>query len=264
MRSQIPMLEWLKAAVETAGKVALDYFGKEIEIETKPDGSKVSAADYAVNDSLEKQLRALDPSSDWLSEESPENPRRIHSDRIWIIDPIDGTSSYLQGNRDWTIVAALIENGHPVLGAVYNPVRSEMFLSAKGQGAQLNGVPITTNTTSELKEAHIITSKSHFKRTFKEAESELPSFGWRCSMAYRIALVASGQVDATLSLTPKSDWDIAASHLILEEAGGKISTPNGTPITYNNRDLRHEGVAASNNNLYTSIIQRTKMSLEHQ
>lgn len=251
-----PKLSLLETAIIKAGDVALNYFDKPIDIEIKPDGSQVSEADYAVNATLETELKALDPEIAWLSEESPIDPDRQKASRIWIIDPIDGTSSYLQGAKDWTVVAALIENNQPILGAVYNPIRSELFLAQKGKGATLNGQPICCSDTTELKDASIITSKGHFKRTFQDVGPH-PSYKWRCSMAYRIALVASGQVDATISLTPKSDWDIAAAHLILEEANGSMGTPDGKPISYNNSELRHRGIVAATNTLYTSIINKT-------
>jgi len=249
----------LTDAVTKAGNLALDYFGKTIEIETKPDGSKVSQADYAVNNYLEQTLCPLDPAISWLSEESVPSNDRLDAKRVWIIDPIDGTSSFLDHKPDWTIVAALVENGHPILGVVYNPVHNELFQSQKGCGALLNGNPIKTSPTKHLKDAHIITSKSHFNRTFQD-KTDQPSYKWRCSMAYRIALVAAGHVEATISLTPKNDWDIAAAHLILEEAGGKIGKPDGTPITYNNAELRHSGVVAATNTLYTSLIERTSVA----
>jgi len=259
MAPQISLLTELKTTVKQAGALALEHFGKDNEIEIKPDGSKVSAADYAVNEFLQTHLTALDPSIGWLSEESPMPEDRLTTSRLWIVDPIDGTSSFLNDAPDWTIVAALIENGQPVLSAVYNPVHDQLFLAQKGHGAQLNDKPIQASSTSDLNEAKIITSKGHFNRTF-ENQKERPSYFWRCSMAYRICLVASGDVDATISLTPKNDWDIAASHLILEESGGKIGTPKGKAISYNNRELRHVGVVAATNKLYTPLIEKTSQA----
>lgn len=259
MSAHISLLTDLKTIVKKAGAVALEYFGKPNEVTTKPDGSKVSAADYAVNDFLKAQLTALDPSIGWLSEESPLPENRLTTSRLWIVDPIDGTSSFLNDAPDWTVVAALIENGQPILSAVYNPVHAQLFLAQKGQGAQLNDKPIQTSATVDLNKARIITSKGHFNRTF-ENHKQRPSYIWRCSMAYRICLVACGEVDATISLTPKSDWDIAASHLILEESGGKIGTPKGQAISYNNRELRHVGVVGATNNLYTPLIEKTSQA----
>ncbi len=259
MTSQISLLNELKTIVKNAGAVALEHFGKPNEVKIKPDGSKVSAADYAVNDFLQTRLCALDPSIGWLSEESPLPGNRLDTSRLWIVDPIDGTSSFLNDAPDWTVVAALIENGQPILSAVYNPVHDQLFFAQKGQGALLNNEPIQVSSTVDLNKAKIISSKGHFKRTF-ENQKERPRYLWRCSMAYRICLVACAEVDATISLTPKSDWDIAASHLILEESGGKIGTPKGKTIRYNKHELRHVGVVAATNGLYDPLIEKTSQA----
>ncbi len=253
-KTQDQLFNGLKTTVQTAGELALSHFGKEIKIETKPDGSQVSEADIAVNDHLQSTLTALDPTIGWLSEESPPDTSRRDQQRLWVVDPIDGTSSFLRHEPDWTISVALVENNHPILAAIYNPPRGELYLAQKEQGATLNGDKLQTSEGKQLKDAEIITSKSHFNRTFKDI-SEKPSFFWRCSMAYRIALVAAGKVDATLSLTPKSDWDIAAAHLIIEEAGGQIGTASGEKISYNRQELRHPSVVAASNTLYSSIIK---------
>ncbi len=254
-----PLSSGLISAIKKAGALALDHFGTSLKVDTKSDGSKVTSADYAVNHLLESELRPLDKNIAWLSEESPVHKDRLSANRIWIIDPIDGTSSYLNEDQDWCIVAALVEKGIPILGAVYNPLSRELYFAEKHKGATLNERPLKTSPVNSLDDAVIISSKGHFNRTFQQ-EGGKPDRFWRCSMAYRIALVAAGKAEATISLTPKSDWDIAASHLILEEAGGKISTPDGSEIIYNKPLVTHKGIVASNNALYTEIISKTAVA----
>lgn len=256
MAEASPLFEQLKQAVQKAGALAVTHFGTDISIETKADGTKVTAADYAVNNLLHDHLAPLSKDIGWLSEETPPDDRRLTQPRIWIIDPIDGTHAFLRGDPDWTIVAALIENNEPVIGAVFNPVTEQLFMAEKNNGATLNGNPIHTTAEANLKTAHIIAPKSQFNRVFKEADVE-PRRSWRCSMAYRIALVASGDADATISLTPKCDWDIAAADLILKEAGGKISTQSGVDLSYNKPKIRHTGVVASNGPLFNTLIKKT-------
>ncbi|GJM03800.1 MAG: 3'(2'),5'-bisphosphate nucleotidase CysQ [Rhodomicrobium sp.] len=256
MPLRTPLYEHLQETVIRAGDLAGELFRKDIHIETKPDGSKVSEADYAVNEFLQQKLCAFDPSYSWLSEESPVTDERLDAKRTWIIDPIDGTHSFLKGDTDWTIVAALIEKGEPVLGAVYNPVLNELYMAEKGSGAQLNGIDISTNSSEHVKNAHIIASKAQFDRVFPD-ETTAPKRSWRCSMAYRIALVAAGKADATISMTPKNDWDIAAAHIILEEAGGQMTTQKGVKLRYNKPKLKHSGVVASSTPLYKNLIQIT-------
>lgn len=250
------MFDQLKQTITRAGELALKYFGEDVKIDIKADGSQVSAADYAVNTLLQSELTSLDTSIGWLSEESPLDQYRLESQRTWIIDPIDGTRGFLENQPDWTIVAALVENGRPILAAVYNPVKSELYMAQKNKGAFLNDRPIQTNQLSDILSAHIISSKGHFNRTFTEAPQPAKRT-WKSSMAYRIALIASGAADATISLTPKNDWDIAAAHLILEEAGGKLATHTGSPLIYNKEDIRHKSVVGASGELYNSIIERT-------
>ncbi len=256
MAEACPLFDHLKQAVQKAGALAVTHFGTDIDIETKADGSKVSAADYAVNNLLHEHLSNLDDDIGWLSEESPPDERRLTQARVWIIDPIDGTHAFLRGDPDWTIVAALIENNKPVLGAVFAPVTNQLFMARKDGGATLNDQPIKTSLEPDLNAAHIIAPKSQFNRVFKQTGDE-PRRSWRCSMAYRIALVASGDADATISLSPKCDWDIAAADLILREAGGQISTQSGVDLRYNKPKLRHTGVVASNSPLFANLIRKT-------
>lgn len=250
------LYQHLQETIIRAGERAGEYFRKDITIETKPDGSKVSVADYAVNDLLKAELTAYDPRIAWLSEESEVSDERLDARHIWIVDPIDGTHSFLKGDKDWTIVAALIEEGEPILGAVYNPVQQELYMAEKGSGATLNGTPISVTDTENLKDTKIIASKSQFERVFSN-DHERPNRFWRCSMAYRIALVAAGKADATISMSPKNDWDIAAAHIILDEAGGRMSTQKGISISYNKPKLRHSGVLASNSPIYKPLISLT-------
>ncbi len=256
------MLDTLKQSVSKAGDLAMEFFGKDVDIEIKKDGSQVSAADLAVNELLEAELIKLDPSIKWLSEESPLDNNRLNAPHIWIIDPIDGTRGFLDNQPDWTIVAALVEENRPVLSVVYNPVKSELFSAEAGKGAFLNDQKITTSSTTEISKAHIISSKGHFNRVFTEETLKPTTRTWNSSMAYRIARIAQGAADATISLTPKNDWDIAAAHLILEEAGGQLSTHLGKNITYNNKKIRHPSVIATTKALYEPIINKTKTAIK--
>lgn len=256
------MLDTLKQSVSKAGDLALEFFGKDINIDIKKDGSQVSAADHAVNDLLEQELSRLDPSIKWLSEESPVDDSRLNAPHVWIIDPIDGTRGFLENKPDWTIVAALIEENRPVLSVVYNPVKSELYSAEAGKGAFLNDKKISTSTTTDLSKAHIISSKGHFNRVFTEETQKPSTRTWNSSMAYRIARIAEGAADATISLTPKNDWDIAAAHLILEEAGGQMSTHLGNTITYNNQEIRHPSVVAATKSLYKPIINKTEQAIK--
>src|SRR5680860_853729 len=119
------LLDALSACVRDAGAIALSYFGQEPRSQTKSDGTSVSEADFAVDNYLREQLGKLDPSYGWLSEETEDDPSRLEWSRVWVVDPIDGTRAFLKERPEWTVCAALVENGKPVLAAVFNPPGAE-------------------------------------------------------------------------------------------------------------------------------------------
>ena len=247
----------LRQAVRAAGELALTYFRQQIIVNTKPDGSEVSEADLAVNAALKSALLTPRPSYGWLSEESEDDRERLKSRRVWIIDPIDGTRAFLRHLPEWTISAALIEDGVPVLGVVFNPAKQEFFHAVRGQGATLNGQRIHVSSKSTLEGARLIASGGLFKkRIWKEPWPEVET-EWVNSVAYRIALVAAGHADATVSLSGKSEWDIAAAQLILEEAEGVITDHHGEALGYNRTSPRFKSIIAAPPKLHGALIERT-------
>lgn len=247
----------LRRAVRDAGELALTYFRQQITVNTKPDGSEVSEADLAVNAALKRDLLTPRPTYGWLSEECEDDRERLKARRVWIVDPIDGTRAFLRYLPEWTISAALVEDGVPVLGVVFNPAKQEFFHTISGQGATLNGERIHVSTQSTIAGSRVIASGGLFKkRIWKDPWPDVET-EWVNSVAYRIALVACGRADATISLTGKSEWDIAAAQLILEEAGGVITDHHGGPLAYNLANPRFTSVIAAPPKLHDALIERT-------
>lgn len=246
----------LNEAVREAGQIALKYFGKSPARQSKADGTEVSEADYAVNDHLFSRLTSV-RSYAWLSEETEISEARFASERVWIIDPIDGTRGFLKEQEDWTIAAALVENGKPIIGAVYAPAKDEFYAATHGGGATLNGSPIEVSPKQEVAGASIIVGKGLFKSEAWEQPWPEIDLMWFNSMAYRVCLVANGAADATISLSNKSDWDIAGAHIILEEAGGLITDFLGQSPIYNREDVLHKNVVAAGPPLLKALLERT-------
>ena len=140
----------LKAAVQAAGKLAHGYFRRELQVQTKRDGTEVSEADLAVDALLKGTLLAGRPNYGWLSEETEDDPNRLDQRFVWMVDPIDGTNAFLRHIPEWTISAALVQEGKPVIGMVYNPATSEFFHAMKGRGAFLNVKPIQVSGRDKL------------------------------------------------------------------------------------------------------------------
>ncbi|HZP10478.1 3'(2'),5'-bisphosphate nucleotidase CysQ [Methyloceanibacter sp.] len=249
--------ELLKQAVRDAGALALSYFRQQITVNRKPDGSEVSEADLAVDTALKLDLAAKRPDYGWLSEESLDDGERLKHARVWMVDPIDGTNAFLRHVSEWTVSAALVEDGVPVLGAVFNPATRQFFSAMRGKGAFLNDKPIKVSDKSSLDGALLIASGGLFKKKiWKEPWPEVQT-RWVNSVAYRLALVACGEADATISLSAKSEWDLAAAAVILTEAGGIITDHKGKSHPYNSPSPRLPSLVASGPKLHPLIIERT-------
>jgi myo-inositol-1(or 4)-monophosphatase len=247
----------LKNAAREAGKLALTYFRKSIVVKRKIDGSEVSEADLALDVALKLELHVPRPDYGWLSEETEDDQERLKSSRVWMVDPIDGTNAFLRHVPEWTVSAALVENGQPVLGVVFNPATDEFFHAMRGKGAFLNDEPIAASEKSTLEGALLIASGGLFKKKiWKEPWPEVNS-KWVNSVAYRLALVASGRADATISLSNKSEWDLAAAALIVEEAGGIVTDHHGEAHAYNRASPRFPSLVASGKALHPLLIERT-------
>ena len=249
--------ELLKTAVRDAGALALSYFRQEITVQKKLDGSEVSEADLAANALLQRELEGARPDYGWLSEESEDSARRLTRSRVWVIDPIDGTNAFLRHNPEWTVSAALVEGSTPVIGVVYNPARQELFHAIKGHGAFLNGRPIHVSGQEGLEGAHLIASGGLFKKKIWTEPWPEVETAWVNSVAYRLALVACSRADATISLSAKAEWDLAAGVLIVEEAGGVVTDHRGEPLIFNRAVPRFPSLVAAPPGLHVHLIERT-------
>jgi myo-inositol-1(or 4)-monophosphatase len=247
----------LKEAVKDAGALALTFFRREIAVKRKHDGTEVSEADLAVDAALKLTLERARPDYGWLSEETEDGPKRLKQSRVWMIDPIDGTNAFLRHIPEWTVSAALVEGGRPIIGIVFNPARQEFFHAVRGQGAFLNSKPIHVSGQNTLEGAHLIASGGLFKKKIWSEPWPEVETAWVNSVAYRLALVACGRADATVSLSAKAEWDLAAGTLIVEEAGGSVTNHHGEPFLYNRPVPRFSGLVAAPPKLHAHLIERT-------
>jgi len=244
----------LVAAVREAGAVARRFFEGTVKHWEKAPDNPVSEADYAVDALLTERLRGARPYYGWLSEETEDDSSRLSAERVFVVDPIDGTRAFLKKQPEFTVVAALVEAGVPLIGVVYNPVRDELFEALAGGSARLNGVPIRCSATRSLAGAKLLSSARTFRGKNWGETANGAIFRFVDSMAYRLALVAAGQFDATVTLTQKADWDLAAAHAILNEAGGRISTLAGGELLYNRAAVLHPNVVAAGPGLHPHLV----------
>jgi myo-inositol-1(or 4)-monophosphatase len=248
-------LEVATQAAHQAGQVILSYYSSSYDVQHKSPDNPVTTADLAANHVLQQTLLGAFPEAGWLSEESTDNPERLHRDMVWVIDPIDGTKEFIQGLDEFTVVLALVVKHQVELAVTYNPARQELVHACRGQGAFCNGHPIRVSTTSHIQNAVVLASRSETGRgEFERFKTHLTvqPLG---SVAYKLAQVAQGKGDMTFSLVPKHEWDICAGTLLVMEAGGRVSDPQGRPLLFNQPDPRRTGVVATNGLLYDQVLQ---------
>ncbi|MEX0582687.1 MAG: 3'(2'),5'-bisphosphate nucleotidase CysQ [Sneathiella sp.] len=248
----------LTDAMKEAGDIARRYFKSTLKSWEKKPGDPVSEADLALDTHFKNRLLTARPDYGWLSEETVDDTDRLQKSRVWIIDPIDGTRSFIAGKAEFTICAALVEDGKPVLGIVYNPILEEYYEAVIGGGAKLNGKIISCSNKADLAGAKLIASRKSFEWHGWLDEVKDATFSHVNSIAYRIVKIASRHADASLSLTQKSDWDIAAADIILSEAGGITTTTGGEKLVYNRKSVNQRNVISSGCSIHPELMKMLK------
>lgn len=234
----------LALAVREAGDLALTTFNASLKHWIKGKDLPVSEADIAVDNLLRERLLAIVPDAGWLSEETEDDPARLSRRQVWVVDPIDGTRAYIAGLVDWTISAALVEGGRPIVAALFAPAENEFFSAIVGEGAICNGQRIIATEGESLDGARL----SGPRRTVEQLAVAVPSIMALPrvhSLALRFARVAQGRLDAALSGGSSHDWDLAAADLLVHEACGAMTTLSGDRILYNRPEPVHGPLVAA-------------------
>lgn len=239
-------LDLLIAAARAAGDIARGYFNASPEVWEKSGGQgPVTEADLHVNRQLSADLLGARADYGWLSEETEDGTARLRTERQFIVDPIDGTRSFIEGNKDWAHSLAITENGQPVAAVVYLPMHDFLYAASKGGGATLNGAPLHAATASSMEQATVLASKANLGAAHWVAATPPPfKRAFRSSLAYRLALVAQARFDAMLTLRPTWEWDVAAGALIVSEAGGYATDQTGALARFNNPHPQIHGMVA--------------------
>lgn len=252
-------LELIERAAREAGELALGYQRRgEVKVWSKQGGSPVTNADLAVDRLLKDILMSARPDYGWLSEETADDSSRLSARRVFVVDPIDGTIAFMKARPHWAVSIAVVENGQPVAGALHAPVHGETFVAEAGEGARLNGQPIYVSARTELEGAALL-ADARFLRLpdyWREPWPEDLKIETRNSVAYRMALAASGAFDAVVALSSKCDWDLAASDLIVREAGGLATDHLGRGFAYNQASVRKPSLVCAGPELHQLIIRR--------
>jgi len=249
-------LEVARAAAEEAGRVIMRSFRTQQAVTYKSPDQPQTEADLEADRTLHRILLDRFPNYGWLSEETLDRPDRLARERVWIVDPIDGTRSYLAGRPEFAISIGLALNHQVVLGVVANPATDEVFWAIRGGGAfNSAGDKLQVSHTALPATATLVASRAELKagdfEDFDRDWNYLP-LG---STAYKLARVATGEADVFLSRGPKSEWDVCAGDLIVQEAGGRVTDLRGQTLSYNRPDPYVHGTLASNGRLHDPVLR---------
>jgi myo-inositol-1(or 4)-monophosphatase len=247
-------LERIHAALEAARAVLNRFTPGAIETEYKVGHDPVTEADRAVDDILRKTL--LRAGEGWLSEETVDDFTRLDKQRVWVVDPLDGTREFVQGIPEFCVSIAMVENGIPVAGGICNPATGELILGSRDTGVTYNGQPAQPSQRKDLHGALVLASRSEVKRgewkQFESAEFNIRPMG---SVAYKLGLVAAGRADLTFTLVPKNEWDVAAGAALVESAGGWVLKLDNSPLRCNQKNPLISGLLAGGPFLRDPLLQ---------
>src|SRR5712692_7546671 len=236
-------LQHIHSALDAARVVFNRFTSGAIEAEYKAGHDPVTEADKAVDAVLRKEL--LREGEGWLSEESVDDFTRLEKSRIWVVDPLDGTREFVAGIPEFCVSVAMVENGRPVAGGICNPASNEVFLGSLDSGVTYNGKPARASQQTSLDGALVLASRSEVKRgewtQFEKACFKIRPTG---SVAYKLALVSAALADATFTLTPKHEWDVAAGAALVQSAGGSVRTMDNQPLLCNHQSPLLSGLVA--------------------
>jgi myo-inositol-1(or 4)-monophosphatase len=246
------VLEAVSRIAAEAGRIAAARCGDGFRRWEKAPGQPVCDIDLEVDQFLRGKLEVLDPEAGWFSEETIDVPERVDRNRLWVVDPIDGTRDYLRQRSGWCVSVALVENGEPVMGVLDAPARAEHWTAEKGKGAWRNGEPLRVSGRTGLSGARV--PADHLATV----DADLVLVDKPNSIALRIALVAAGEADLLATLRWGFEWDIAAAALIAAEAGATVTGALGQPVEFNTISGEAFGVLVATPAIHAAAVERLR------
>ena len=256
-------LQKIERALCIARRTVEKFTPGRIESKLKAGGDPVTEADVELDEVLRQAL--IEDGDGWLSEETVDDLSRLQKRRLWIVDPLDGTREFIQGINEWCISIGLVEEGKVIAAGICNPAANELFLGSMRTGVTLNGQAVKTTQRSDLAGATVLASRSEVNRgqwdRFMDSDLNIVPMG---SVAYKLARVSAGLADATFTLVPKNEWDIAAGVLLVQAAGGKTIEKNGNPLIFNRRKTLITGLIASGEALFAKLNTLLQTHLNNQ
>jgi len=250
-------LALLAEAAQGAGEIARRHFRDGPKVWDKGGGQgPVTEADIAVNDHLQRVLVGARGDYGWLSEESDPlgDLARLERERCFVVDPIDGTRAFIDGQPGFAHALAVIDRGRPVAALVYLPMLDLTYAAALGAGATLNGAPILASARGDVSGATMLAARPVLDPVNWPGGMPPVRREFRPSLAWRLALVGEGRFDSMLTIRDAWDWDIAGAALIATEAGARVTDRRGQALSFNRAEARNAGVVAAGPALHAALL----------
>lgn len=244
----------IERALRAATEIAREYAPGTFRVRDNGGCNVVTVVDRRVSEVLRGLL--LEPGEGWLSEEDPDDQARLACDIVWVVDPVDGTREFVDGIPEWCISVGLVVEGVAIAGGTCNPATNELFLGSLDCGVTYNGRPVHAATRTTLDGGVVLASREECKRgewqRFDQAPCEVRPMG---SIAYKLSLVSAGLADATWTLSPKHEWDVAAGVALVTSAGGYVACTDNAALPFNRSNTLVAGLVASGKALWPEIVQ---------
>ena len=259
--SKISQLETIIDAITKAGDKILEVYESDFQVEKKDDNSPITKADLESNKIIKESL--LQTKIPILSEEDADDKSRTDSDKVWIVDPLDGTQDFVNKTGEFTVMVGLVENHVPIMGLVYWPTEKKLYFAEKGLGAFCHDsegwAKISVRGVEEVTESLALDSRHHLSDKEKKMLEQLEIKNTaNIGSSLKVMEIASGRADIYLTSTNKmKQWDTAASHCIISEAGGKMTDISGNDLVYNTESVNHEnGLLVTNGIIHEEIVSK--------
>jgi myo-inositol-1(or 4)-monophosphatase len=237
-------LDRIHTALDLAAEALAPFTPGAIAARMKRGDDPLTAADLAVDAALREALPR--EGEGWLSEETADDPSRLECTRVWIVDPIDGTREFVMGIPEWCVSVALVIDGRPVAGGILSIANEQRIVGSIDDGVTLNRRPVGCTNREDIRGALVLGSRSEVKRgewaPFFATPIAVRNMG---SVAYKLSLVAAGLADATWTLVPKNEWDVAGGAALVMAAGGKVMGLDYEPVRFNQPATLMDGFIAT-------------------
>ena len=257
-------------AVIKASKVILEVYNSDFSSTLKKYKEPVTEADVRSNKILIEILSKTEYPI--LSEESKDDKKRLNSKKMWIIDPLDGTSDFIKKSEDFSIMVGFVKDNKPIMGIVYQPINNYLYIAQENCGAYLRKdgkwLKLSVNNVNKLDICRAIISKHHLSEQEKEFLNKLniSSFTQKGSCGLKVAEICGGNTELYFTNTNKiKQWDTCAAYCLIKESGGEMTDMFGNNLKYNIKRLNHEnGILVTNGVIHKEVIEKYKAFLKEQ